>query len=206
MNDWAISLYGAGMPRRSLELLQQVEQAERRRGPDVEQTATSVGNRGLALQAVGRFAEARAAFEEECRLAVSHSDEFSEMHCASGLTSVLLQTSALDQAERQLQRFGRLIEKSALEPDSPAVRVHTVLVARLKLAQGRVAEANAAFDRVLAVASKDSTGAYANIGKSTAELAANRPTQRQKLRVVHSRLLRRCRAICRTRIRPRWPG
>lgn len=121
MNDRAISLCGAGMPRRSLELLQQVEQAERRRGPDVEQTATSVGNRGLALQAVGRFVEARAAFEEECRLAVSHSDEFSEMHCASGLTSVLLQTS--DEAEQQLQRFGRLIEKSALEPDSPAVRV-----------------------------------------------------------------------------------
>ena len=177
MNDWAISMYGAGMPRRSLELLQQVDQAERRRGPDVEQTATSVGNRGLALQAVGRFAEALAAFEEECRLAVSHNDEFSEMHCTSGLTSVLLQTSALDQAEQQLQRFGRLIEKSSLAPDTPAARVHTVLVGRLALARGRVTEANAAFDRVLAVPSKDSTGVYANLGKSTAELAASRPTE-----------------------------
>ena len=177
MNDWAISLYGAGMPRRALELLQQVDQAERRRGPDVEQTATSVGNRGLALQAVGRYAQALSAFEEECRLAVSHSDEFSEMHCASGLTSVLLQTSALDQAEQQLQRFGRLIEKSALPPESPAARVHAVLVGRLELARGRVTQASAAFDRALAVPGKDSTGVYANLGKSAAELAANSPTE-----------------------------
>jgi tetratricopeptide (TPR) repeat protein len=177
MNDWAISLYGAGVPRRALELLQQVEQTERRRGPDVEQTATTVGNRALALQAVGRFAEAIAAFEEECRLALSHSDEFSEMHCASGLTSVLLQTSAVDQAEQQLQRFGRLIQKSSLPPESPPARVHAVLAGRLELARGHVAEARAAFDRALLNPSRDSTSVYANLAKSAAELAANHPAQ-----------------------------
>ncbi len=177
LNDWAISMYGAGAPRRSLELLRQVEQAEQRRGPDVEQTATSVGNRGLALQAVGRFAEAQAAFEEECRLAVSHSDEFSEMHCASGLTTVLLATSQLDQAEQQLQRLGRLIAESSLPPASPPARVHAVLLGRLELARGRIAAAGAAFDRALATGGNDSTGVHAELGKSTVELAVNHPAQ-----------------------------
>jgi serine/threonine protein kinase len=177
LNDWAISLFGAGVPRRALELLQQVERAEQRRGPDVEPTATSIGNRGLALQSLGRFAQARATFEEECRLAVSHSDEFSEMHCLSGLTSVLLHTSQLEQAEQQLQRFDRLIQESSLPPESPPSRVYAVLLGRLELARGRPAEAVAALDRALATSGSDTTALYALLWKSAAELAANHPAK-----------------------------
>ena len=175
LNDWAISLFDAGVPRRTLELLRKVEQAEQRRGPDIEQTATSVGNRGLALQSLGRFAEAQATFDEECRLAISHSDEFSEMHCLSGLTSVLLHTSQLDRAARQLQRFGQLVQESSLPPDSPPARVHAVLLGRLELARGRTKEAIAAFDRALAAPGRDTTRLQALLWKSAAELAANHP-------------------------------
>jgi tetratricopeptide (TPR) repeat protein len=175
LNDWGAAMLGAGVPRRALELLAEGQRIERERGPDIELTATSVGNRGLALQALGRPDEARAAFDLECRLAISHSDEFSEMHCLAGEASLSVQTGDLDGAQGYLNRLGALIDAAALPADSPPMRVRTVLQGRLALARGNLIEARANFERALVDEGKDPTSMHATVGKAMAALAANDP-------------------------------
>jgi serine/threonine-protein kinase len=175
LNDWGVSMLAAGVPRRALELLEESMRVERERGPDIELTATVVGNHGLALQALGRVDQARAAFDLECRLAIGHSDEFSEMHCLVGESSLSIQTAQLDGAQEYLNRLAGLIEKSSLPADSPPARVRSLLQARLDLARGKLAEARAGIDRALVVEGKDPTSMHAYVGRSMVALAGNDP-------------------------------
>ena len=175
LNDWGSAMLSAGVPQRALELLEESERIERQRGPDIELTATVVGNRGLALQALGRLDEARAAFDLECQLAIHHADEFSQMHCLVGEASLSIQTAELDAAQEFLNRLGQLIDKSALPAVSPPVRVRAVLQGRLDLARGKLAEARANFERALVTNGQDPTSMHANLGKSMTAIAANDP-------------------------------
>jgi tetratricopeptide (TPR) repeat protein len=92
MNGWAAMMIGAGAPRRALQLFEQVERIESEREAGAEPSATAVGNRALALTALGRFEQARAAHELECRLAAQRNDYYSEVHCLIGLASVMVST------------------------------------------------------------------------------------------------------------------
>jgi serine/threonine protein kinase len=175
LNDWGVSMLGAGVPRRALELLEESVRVERERGPDIELTATVVGNRGLALQALGRLDQARAAFDLECQLAIGHGDEFSEMHCLAGESSLSIQLAQLDGAQAYLNRLGKLIEKSSLPAASPPARVRAVLQGRLDLARGKLAEARAGFDQALVHEGKDPTSMHAYVGRSMAAIAGNDP-------------------------------
>lgn len=176
LNDWGVTMLRAGVPRRALELLDETVRIERQRGPDIELTATVVGNRGLALQGLGRLQQARAAFEGECRLAMSHDDESGQMHCLIGDISVSVQTGELERAQEYLDRLGRLIEASALPADSPPVRVRAVMEGRVDLARGKAVEAGTAFDRALLVTNgTDPTTLQAYVGKAIVALAANDP-------------------------------
>ena len=173
LNDWGVSMLRAGVPRRALELLDEGIRIERQRGPDIELTATVVGNRGLALQGLGRLQQAREAFDEECRLAIGHSDEFSEMHCLVGESALSIQSGELDGAQNYLKRLDALIQESDLPADSPPARVSVLMHARLDLARGKLTEARAGFERAIIEGARDPTNMHAYVGSSMAALAAN---------------------------------
>jgi tetratricopeptide (TPR) repeat protein len=67
---WALVISKAGMPKRALQLYDEMSRIEARREPanSVSHSRPVVMNRSRALAAVGRFAEARAAIDEGCRL------------------------------------------------------------------------------------------------------------------------------------------
>jgi tetratricopeptide (TPR) repeat protein len=173
LNDSGVAMLRAGVPRRALELLDETVLIEGQRGPDIELTATVVGNRGMALQALGRLQQARAAFDLECQLAIGHSDEFSEMHCLVGESSLSIQMNELDGAQGYLDRLDQLISKSEAPTDSPPARVRALMQARLDLARGKLAEARTGFDRVIVDVAHDQTNMYAYLGSAMAALAAN---------------------------------
>ena len=177
LNDWGVSMLRAGVPRRALELLEETERIEQQRGPDIEPTATVVGNRGLALQGLGRFQQARTAFDRECQVAISHSDEFSEMHCLVGHVALSIQTGELNGAQEYLDRLGKLIAESDLPAISPPARVRVLMQARLDLARGKVAEARTGFASVIVEGPADPTNLHAYLGSSMAALAANDAAQ-----------------------------
>jgi tetratricopeptide (TPR) repeat protein len=179
LNDWGISMHNAGVPRRALELLDESIRIEGQRGPDIELTATVLGNRGLALQALGRFQQARAAFDEECRLAISHSDEFTEMHCLLGEGSVAMMIGEfgdapqLDTAQHYLDRFRRLLDQSGAPADSPPARAYLLVQSRVYLARGQLAKARARFERAIIERPHDSMNLDGYLGSSMTALAAN---------------------------------
>jgi len=183
LNNWGISMHNAGVPRRALELLDESIRIEGQRGPDIELTATVVGNRGQTLQALGRFQQARAAFDEECRLAISHDDELGEMHCLLGESSVsvmlgeLGDAQQLDDAQRYLDRFARLLQQAGAPPDSPPARAHLLLQSRLDLARGKIAEARRGFERVIIERPHDAMNLDGYMGISMTALAANDAAQ-----------------------------
>ena len=182
LNDWGVALLRAGVPRRALELLDESVRIEGQRGPDIELTATMVGNRGLALLGLGRLQQARASFDEECRLAIDHSDDFTEMHCLVGESSVSIQSGELDGAQRYLDRLEGLLNKAGAPADSPPARVYALTRARLDLARGKLPEAHASFERaILEGTAPDPTNMHAYVGSSMAALAANDATNAVEL-------------------------
>jgi len=170
------------MEQRALELLDESVRIEGQRGPDIELTATMVGNRGLALLGLGRLQQARASFDEECRLAIDHSDDFTEMHCLVGESSVSIQRGELDGAQRYLDRLEGLLNKAGAPADSPPARVYALTKARLDLARGKLPEAHASFERaILEGTAPDPTNMHAYVGSSMAALAANDATNAVEL-------------------------
>jgi len=141
-----------------------------------------VGNRGLALLGLGRLQQARASFDEECRLAIDHSDDFTEMHCLVGESSVSIQSGELDGAQRYLDRLEGLLNKAGAPADSPPARVYALTKARLDLARGKLPEAHASFERaILEGTAPDPTNMHAYVGGSVAALAANDATNAVEL-------------------------
>jgi serine/threonine protein kinase len=179
LNDWGISMLTAGVPRRALELLDESIRVESQRGPDIEPTATTLGNRGLALQALGRFQQARTAFDEECRLAISHSDVFTELHCLIGEASVSMMLGEhgdarqLDDAQRYLDRFAQLLEHAGAPANSPPARAQLLVQSRVHLARGELAQARSGFERVINGQPQDSMNLDGYLGISMTALAAN---------------------------------
>ena len=179
LNDWGITMLNAGVPRRALELLDESIRLEEQRGPDVELTPTVLGNRGLALQALGRFQQARAAFDEECRLAISHSDEFTELHCLIGEASVAMMlgesgdAQQFDVSQHHLDRFARLLEQKNAPADSPPARAYLLVQSRVFLGRGKLAQARSGFERVVIERPDDQMNLDGYLGLSMTALAAN---------------------------------
>jgi tetratricopeptide (TPR) repeat protein len=179
LNDWGISMMNAGVPRRALELLDESIRIEGERGPDIELTATVLGNRGLALQALGRFQQARAAFDEECRLAISHGDEFTELHCLIGEASVSMMLGEagdarqFEVAQQYLDRFARLLQRKGAPPDSPPARAFLLVQSRVQLGNGKVAEARSGFERVIVERPTDQMNLDGYLGITMTSLATN---------------------------------
>jgi tetratricopeptide (TPR) repeat protein len=179
LNDWGISMLNAGVPRRALELLDESIRIEGQRGPDVELTATVLGNRGLALQALGRFEQARTEFDKECRLAISHGDEFTELHCLIGQASVSMMlgehgdAQQLDHAQHYLDQFTQLLNQLSAPADSPPARAQLLVQSRVQLARGQLAQARSGFERVIIDRPHDSMNLDGYLGISMTALAAN---------------------------------
>jgi len=177
--DKPIIIHTRKRERRALELLDESIRLEGQRGPDVELTPTVLGNRGLALQALGRFEQARAAFSEECRLAINHSDEFTEMHCLVGEASVAMmlgesgEAQQLDDAQYYLDRFARLLEQAGAPADSPPARAYLLVQSRVNLGRGKLAEARSGFEHVIIERPHDSMNLDGYLGMSMTALAAN---------------------------------
>jgi serine/threonine-protein kinase len=169
---WAVVIDNAGMPKRALELYDHVLAIEAQRQPNAELSIQIVGNRARTLGAIGRFAEAKTEYREECRRADERSDLMSRAQCLLGLGMMGLQTNRLEEVADSLARFDALPDLK-LAPDSPPMIARSSLEGRLALAQRRLEDARRLFDRVLATKAISPTTILVQLGVVEIDLLAH---------------------------------
>jgi tetratricopeptide (TPR) repeat protein len=132
-----------------LQLLEEESRIETQRESGAEHTATNIGNQARMLQSLGRYELAKVRYEQECQVSIRNDDILTQVHCLLGLASVAADTDSWDEAKGYLNRADPFLGAD-VPSDSPPMRVREVLQGRIDLAAGRLTEAEARIDRVLA--------------------------------------------------------
>jgi serine/threonine-protein kinase len=167
-NNWAVTVEGAGAPRQALEIHDRTLSlmAGRHQGEPAPPTIT--GNRARVLEALGRYREARIAYEAELSRAEQQHDIFAQAHGLSGLASTALAMHDRSMAEQYQQHLTALLTL-AIADDAQPRKWRALVQGRLDMNAGRFEAAREQFGRAL---SNPYTwvGMNARLGKSEAEL------------------------------------
>jgi len=178
LNDWALVVEGAGSPKRALEMYDRSLRLVSGHDQGATPPAQIVGNRGNALQQIGRYTEARAAYETELRTGQQQTNLFSQLHALGGLTSVSLAMHESAAAARYLERMS-----AAFTPGIPAGsapwRTRAILQGRLDMDAGRFDAAREQFTSALGNPGT-ALGINALRYKSEAELLGGDPAAAEK--------------------------
>lgn len=170
MKGWASVLLDAGMPRRALQLLVQVARAEAARG--TQPTTTTAGGEARILSTLGRFEQARAAYELSCRLAYQRYAHDAVIYCSLGFAKFTVETRSFAETPQYLERAMRLMD--AAPADSPQMLLYATLRGYVDLAHGHVNDALEHFKQAMAGREPSPTSLSAQFGLVEAQLAAGR--------------------------------
>jgi serine/threonine-protein kinase len=170
INDWGVALLNAGMPRRALQLFEQEDRTEVERESGSQPTTTTIYNEARALLTLGRFDQARAAYELACRLAHQRNDNYSEIFCTLGLANLTVETRSFAETAQHLERAMRLM--GAAPADTPPMLLHAALQGSVDLANHHLSEALEQFQRAMAGKELSPTSLTAQLGIVEVQLAA----------------------------------
>jgi hypothetical protein len=130
-----------------------------------------VHNRARDLDLIGRYAEARAGYEQGRWLSHDAKNVSLEAACLLGLASVAIQSGDRATAARYLDQTRELVGNTA---PAPLLMRLTLVQGRLALAEGKSAEARARFAQFLDRTKKTPAMVEASLGKAEAELLAGK--------------------------------
>lgn len=171
LNNWALMSSAAGVPKRALELYDQVMTILKERDPAVRPPAALIYNRGRALEAIGRYAQARDAYEVALELSARSKNVTFQINCLLGLASISEQAGDRPRAARYLREEMDLLGSSESAYSALLAR-RAVIQGKLALAEGRLEEARARFDSVLGKKRKNGVSINAALSKAATELVA----------------------------------
>jgi tetratricopeptide (TPR) repeat protein len=150
-NNWAIVSLGAGEPLKALQLYDQTLAIVAERDPGARPPMYLLGNRARALEAVGRYDGARAAYS---RCVVEAGAAAQATFCLMGLASVAQAVGDLPTASEYLERAAASIGES-VPPEFPSRLSLHLTRAKVAMSQGQFARAHAELDPVLTNAKLD---------------------------------------------------
>ena len=168
LNDWALVVEGAGAPKRALEMYDRTLRLISGHEQGADPPGQIVGNRGNALEQIGRYPEARAAYEMELRTAEQQQNLMAQIHGLAGLASVAQRLHDSAAAEQYLERMTAMLGHGIPAGSAPW-KVRDFVQARLDMDAGRFEAALEKFTGALGNP-KTSLGISALRGKSEAEL------------------------------------
>jgi tetratricopeptide (TPR) repeat protein len=169
-NKWAIITNDAGAPKRALEIYDGTLRLISERLHGEAPPPYAVGNRARALESIGRYQEARTAYERQLQIAQQRQNVEGQAHAISGLASTALDVHDRTLATHYLAQFDAFVAR--FMPGSTQVRLwRTIAQARHDLDDGKFADAREGFAQALAN-SKSAISMTARLGKSEAELRA----------------------------------
>lgn len=168
-NNWAVVLSGAGVSKRALELYDETLDIFTRRYPRRPLPHYLVGNRAVSLEYVGRFREARAAYELQLQIGNAQQNLTARAHALMGLASTAREMGDRIAARGYLEEFVALLRPS-IPPDAPPWMSAAIIQGRLNLDAGQFAAAHAEFVRAIGTKTGSATPLGALLGKAEAEL------------------------------------
>jgi serine/threonine-protein kinase len=169
-NNWAIFINSTGAPKHALQLYDEILSLKAR-DPETPPPLVTIGNRGRALEAIGRYREAQAVYELALRLAKEQQNLFAQAHSLLGLASTAQELGDGATAQQHLDQAAALLSQLA-PPGSPPWAAHAVVQGRIELASGRLDAARLRFGEVIGKDANSSRALAAELGRAEAELLA----------------------------------
>ena len=170
-NNWAVASEAAGTPKRALQLHDETARILAEREPGNPPPTFLVLNRARALEAIGRFREAQAAYESGLELATKAANKYARFYCLIGLASTAKQLADGAGTDRYFAQAQSVLDAAEPPNSIPSMRV-AVMRGKLELAAGRFAAARAQFQRGLGGKPNRPTWIDAALGGAEAELLA----------------------------------
>jgi len=171
MEHWAVLSAGTGAPKHALELYERALSALAERDAGSGPPAAVVHNRARSLEAVGRYTEAKSAYELGHRLATEMKNPLDQGACLLGLASIAQQLGDRAGAAEYLVAADGLLGSSIRGGGSVSLRL-AVVHGNQALLDGKQDEARRFFDSVLNKHQKNVPTISAALGKAEVELAA----------------------------------
>jgi tetratricopeptide (TPR) repeat protein len=168
-NSWAIMMDEAGMPGRALRLYDETLAIVKRRNPGSRPPSYLLGNRAMALENVGRFAEARAVYLQELEIGTAQDSLLVRSHALHGLASTAQEMGDRAAAEKYLDALSALLPPS-LPESAPQRRSLATIRGLLYIDAGQFAAARAEFVRAIGSKSGTVIPFNAMLGKIEVEL------------------------------------
>jgi serine/threonine protein kinase len=152
-NNWAIVSLGAGEPRRALELYDQTLRIVELKNPGSTPPGYLLGNRAHALEALGRYADARRAYDVCLQKESGEGAAAMREFCMLGVASVERERGNLAVAEQFLDRTAADINPNVPESFPARVTLH-LMRAKVAISRGQLAAAHKELEPVIANARK----------------------------------------------------
>jgi tetratricopeptide (TPR) repeat protein len=169
-NNWAVANDAAGVPKRALELYDENLRilSERDAGHPRPSSALAT-NRARALEAIGRYAEAREAFQLALQVAAQTHNKDAPVYCLLGLADISRQMGDTIAADTYVDQAAALLGPGE-PPDSVLSMKLALSRGRLDLSAGRFDDARAQFARASSSKRSKNTAADAELAKTETEL------------------------------------
>jgi tetratricopeptide (TPR) repeat protein len=170
-NNWAIVSDATGNPRRSLALYEETLRIASENDPVARPPAYLLGNHAYALEALGRYAQARDGYQECEARAVQASATQAQAFCLLGLVKVSRALGDSAATDRYLRQASEVI-KSSVPPGFPAHAALLTAQGRIALDKGALGEARSDFDDAIAATQNGLRAPNALLGRAELNLRA----------------------------------
>lgn len=172
-NNWAVVSLGAGEPRKALQLYDQTLQIVEQKNPGSQPPAYLLANRARALEALGRYGQAREEYESCAPKAAGGSVSPTELFCMLGIAAVEQERGNLAAADDYLNKTAAAINPQL--PDGFPARITLHLIrARLAVQRQQFEAAQEELAPVFANARQPTLLLIASLVRGELNLAENR--------------------------------
>jgi serine/threonine-protein kinase len=146
LSNWGVGLFAAGNPLQALDLLQRSIAIDQKRSLAGEHAQYTNSNLGSVLRALGRYSEANAAYD--VALSVQPNPQ-AKVYAIVGKARVAVLQGQLDQAQQLLDEAGVIMRDNHVDAGTSGALASTLVQGQIWAGQERLADAVAAYTRVL---------------------------------------------------------
>jgi serine/threonine-protein kinase len=146
LSNWGVALFAAGNPLRARDLLERSIAIDQRRSLTGEHAQYTNSNLGSVLRALGRYAEADAAYD--VALSVEPNPQ-AKVYAIVGKARVAVLQGQLERAQQLLDDASATMREAHVDAGTSGALAFTLVQGLIWAGQARMADAAAAFTRVL---------------------------------------------------------